>query len=68
MNNKRNSFTMEDFKVCAKTASMKRKRPEAIVRQVFGTVSRWRDYTHEAGIPFIWRDRVPNALRLQILQ
>jgi serine/threonine-protein kinase HipA len=65
MNGKRDDFTLEDFKACAKTASMKRGRAEAIVREVLETVSRWRDYADEAEVPVTWRDQIQQALRVK---
>jgi serine/threonine-protein kinase HipA len=64
MNGKRDHFTLNDFKACAKTASMKRGRANAIVSEVVETVSRWRDYADEAGVPFSWRDSIQQTLRL----
>ena len=66
MNGRRDDFTLEDFKACAKTASMKRGRAETIVREVLKTVSRWRDYADEAGVPVTWRDQIQQTLRLQL--
>jgi len=63
MNGKRDNFTLEDFKACAKNASMKRGRAEAIVNEVFETVSRWRDYADEVGVPGTWRDQIQSTLR-----
>lgn len=63
MNNKRDGFTGEDFKACAKTASMKRGRAEAIVDQVRAAVARWPDYADEAGVPAVWRDQIQGNFR-----
>ncbi len=65
MNGKRDDFTLEDFKACAKTGSMKRGRAEAIVNEVLETVSHWRNYADEAGVPGILRDQIQGALRLE---
>ena len=65
MNGKRDDFTLEDFKACAKTASMKRGRAEAIVNEVLETVSRWPDYADEVGVPMILRDQIRHTLRLE---
>lgn len=65
INGKRDEFIMEDFKACAKAASMKRGRAEAIVDQVLRTVSRWRDYADEAGVQGDLRDRIAPTLRLR---
>ncbi|MCL7488845.1 MAG: type II toxin-antitoxin system HipA family toxin [Desulfobulbaceae bacterium] len=65
MNGKRDDFTLEDFKACARTASMKRGRAEAIIKEVREKVLHWRDYADEAGVPVIWRDQIQNTLRLE---
>ena len=64
LNGKRDDFTLEDFKACAKTASMKRGRAEVIVSEVHEVVSRWRDYAEDAGVPVSMRDRIQRTLRL----
>ena len=66
MNGKRDDFTMEDFRVCAKAALMKRGRAGIIVSEVRGAVSHWRDYADEAGVPVSWREQIQRALRLGI--
>jgi serine/threonine-protein kinase HipA len=65
LNGKRDDFTMDDFRACAKSASMKRGRAEAIVGEVQEVVSRWDAYAGEAGVPPSWRDRIRNAFRLK---
>jgi len=65
LNGKRDDFTLEDFKACARTASMKRGRAEAIIKEVREKVLHWRDYAEEVGVPAIWRDQIQNTLRLE---
>ncbi|MFN2354099.1 MAG: type II toxin-antitoxin system HipA family toxin [Desulfopila sp.] len=65
LNTKRDNFTLEDFKACARTASMKRGRAESIIQEVREKVLRWRDYADEVGVPAIWRDQIQNTLRLK---
>ncbi len=65
MNGKLDNFTIEDFKTCAKVASMKRGRAGTIVNEVLKTVSHWRDYADEAGVSPSWRDRIQHTLRLK---
>jgi serine/threonine-protein kinase HipA len=65
MTGKRDDFTLEDFKACAKTASMRRGRAEAIVNEVLETVSLWRNYADEAGVPGTLRDQIRSTLRLE---
>jgi serine/threonine-protein kinase HipA len=64
LNGKRDAFTVEDFKACAKTAMMKRGRAEKIVEEVQAAVGRWRDYAAEANLPDEWRDKIAKAHRL----
>lgn len=64
LNGKRDDFTREDFRACAKTASLKRGRAETIIREVRETVSRWRDFADEAGVNPEQRERIQPTLRL----
>jgi len=51
MNGKRDGFTMEDFRVCAKSALMKRGRAEKIVKEVCAAVRRWSEFAEQARVP-----------------
>jgi serine/threonine-protein kinase HipA len=64
MNGKRDDFSMDDFKACAKTASMKRGRAETIVSEVQEVVAHWKEYANDAGVPTTMRDQIQRALRL----
>ena len=64
MNGKRDNFTLEDFRACAKSASMKRGRAETILKEVHQAVSRWPDYAEEAGISADWRNKIGRTHRL----
>ena len=63
LNGKQDGFTIEDFRACAKAASMKRGRAETIVDEVRAVVSRWPDYADDAGVPSAWRDSIRKVLR-----
>ncbi len=65
MNSKRDDFTLDDFKACAKVASMNRGRAEAIVKEVQKVVSRWQDYAEEVRVPVAWRDKIQRTLYLK---
>jgi serine/threonine-protein kinase HipA len=65
MNGKRSGFTLEDFKACANSASMKRGRAETIVDEVRAVVTRWRDYADESCVNPAQRDKIQTALRLE---
>jgi serine/threonine-protein kinase HipA len=67
MNGKRGNFVLDDFIACARTASMKRGRAQAIIDGVRETVSRWPDYADEAGIDPVRRDQIQRTLRLEPL-
>ena len=64
MNGKRDNFTRDDFKACAKSALMKRGRAEIIINEVKAVVSRWEAYADEAGVTAVLRDRIGSTLRL----
>jgi len=64
LNGKRNNFTLDDFRTCARSASMKRGRAEAIIDEVRAVVSHWRDYADEVGVNSEQRDKIQNVLRL----
>jgi len=64
LNGKREEFSREDFKECARTASMKRGRAETILDEVVAVFSRWRNYADEAGVDPDWRDQIQKTLLL----
>ncbi len=66
LNGKRDGFLMEDFRACARTASLKRGRADLIVEEIRAVVKQWRDYADAAGVPARQRDKIQNALRLEI--
>ncbi|MFO7601205.1 type II toxin-antitoxin system HipA family toxin [Desulfosarcina sp.] len=68
MNGKRSGFTLEDFKACANSASMKRGRAEAIIDEVRAVVARWRDYADESRVIPEQRDKIQAVLRLETLK
>ncbi|MDA3903527.1 MAG: HipA domain-containing protein [Desulfuromusa sp.] len=65
LNGKQDGFTLEDFKACAKSASMKRGRAETIINEVREVVTRWRDYADEARVLPLQRDRLQATLRVE---
>lgn len=67
LNGKRDGFDLEDFKTCAKGASMKRGRAGEILQQVEGAVSGWKGFADEAGVPGETADRIARAQRTGIL-
>jgi len=68
LNGKRDDFTIEDFKACAKNASMKRGRAEEIVRQVQGAVLQWKHFAGKSGVPSEVADGISKAHRTGILR
>jgi serine/threonine-protein kinase HipA len=65
LNGKRDDFALEDFKACAKGASMKRGRAEAILDEVQQVVAGWKDFAAEAGVPVAWQTQIERTLRLK---
>jgi len=68
LNGKRDGFTLDDFKACANSASMKRGRAETIIAEVRAVVVRWRDYADESRVNPAQRDKIQAALRLAPFQ
>jgi len=68
LNGKRDNFELEDFRVCAKNASLKRGRAEEIVQQVQGAVLKWKDFANKAGVPPKIADGIARAQRTHILR
>ena len=65
MNGKRDNFSLEDFNACAKTASMKRGRAAKIVAEVQATVSQWKSFAEQAGVPEVVREKIQGTLNLK---
>ncbi len=66
MNGKRDEFTMDDFRACAKSASMKRGRAESILDEVRAAVVKWPDYARTAEVMDTWREQIQQNLRLDL--
>ncbi|HEX6929149.1 MAG TPA: type II toxin-antitoxin system HipA family toxin [Gammaproteobacteria bacterium] len=64
MNGRQDGFTREDFRECARTASMKRGRADAIVDEVRNAVGKWRVHADETGVPDAWAEQIRENLRL----
>jgi len=64
INGETDDFTLDDFKACAKTASMQRGRAEKIIDEVKQVVSRWKDYADAVGVEPSQRDKIQSVLRL----
>ena len=66
MNGKRDNFTIEDFRACAKSASMKRGRAETVLNDVCKIVKNWPEYAVQSGVPNVWRDSIKKILRTNL--
>ena len=64
INNKRDDFSLDDMKACAKTTSMMRGRAEKIIDEVKQAVSGWKDYAGDAGVDTKRQEQVQRTLRL----
>jgi serine/threonine-protein kinase HipA len=65
VNGKRDGFRIEDFRACARTASLKRGRADSILEEIRSVVKRWRDYADEVGVHPTQRDKIQTTLRLE---
>lgn len=68
LNGKRDDFTLEDFKACAKQIAMKRGRAEEIVRQVQAAVLQWPQFAEAAGVPVAVAKVIAGAQRTDIMR
>ncbi|MGH8199586.1 MAG: type II toxin-antitoxin system HipA family toxin [Steroidobacteraceae bacterium] len=64
INGKQDGFTLEDFRACAATAGLKRRRAETILDEVRTVVARWPKYAEQAGVSRVQRDAIGSTLRL----
>ena len=67
INDKRDKFTLEDFKACSKVASMKRGQAEKIIKEVKLAVSHWKDFAKEADVDLSHKNSIYSTLRLNEL-
>ena len=63
---KRDAFTRDDFRECARTALLKRGRADTILDDVIATVARWEDFAADAGLAPDTTTRIAAAHRLGI--
>ena len=66
MNGKREHFGVDDFRECARSASMKRGRADAILAEVVDAVRRWDEFAETAKVTASWRDVIASNLRLEL--
>ncbi|MFT5133118.1 MAG: serine/threonine-protein kinase HipA [Gammaproteobacteria bacterium] len=64
INGQNNNFTLDDFKACAKVASMKRGRAEKIVKEVLLAVSSWKKYAKDVDVDSMQSAKIQGTLRL----
>ena len=64
INGKRDGFTMEDLRACAKNALMKRGRAGAIIEEVRAAVAQWPAIAERARVAEPWRKQIQSNLRL----
>lgn len=67
LNGKRDEFTLDDFRACARNASMKRGRAEDILQQVHSAVVNWKAFAEETGVPDATANSIAMVHRLDIL-
>lgn len=65
INGKRDAFTLEDFRACAKTAGLKRGRAEALLDEVVAAVTDWSHHADAAGVSQQNREAIAATLRLK---
>jgi serine/threonine-protein kinase HipA len=58
------STPLEDFRACAVTTGLERRRAEAVLDEVRAVVARWPEYADEAELRPSQRDSIRETLRL----
>src|SRR5690606_11653657 len=66
LNGKRDAFTREDFRACAKQVALKRGRDRELLEQVCDAVAQWPSIARELGIPDLDIRRIGRNHRLQL--
>lgn len=64
LNGNRDDFTIEDFRHCARAASMKRGRAEAILAEISEAVSNWPSFASDANVNEEQARQIQRAHRL----
>ena len=67
LNGKRDGFGREDFRACARNASLKRGRADEILEEVMVAVRRWPGFAADAGVDDETSDRIAATHRLALL-
>jgi serine/threonine-protein kinase HipA len=68
LNGKRDNFTIDDFRACAKNVSMKRGRAEEIVDEVQAAVLQWKQFSDKSGVAPGIADGISKTHRVGILK
>ena len=68
LNGKRDNFELEDFRTCAKSASMKRGRAREILHQVQKAILKWKDFAEVSGVPRGDANRIAKTHRTNLLR
>jgi serine/threonine-protein kinase HipA len=66
MNGKRDAFTLEDFKACARAIALKRGRAESIIEEVRAAVAQWPRFAALGHVTALHVEQIQKALRLEI--
>jgi serine/threonine-protein kinase HipA len=66
MNGKRDAFTLEDFKACARATALKRGRAESILEEVRAAVVQWPKFAALARVSPEHEGQIERAHRLEI--
>lgn len=66
LNNKRDNFEREDFRVVERTASMKRGRADEILDEVCEAAAKWREFAARASVDPVLEDEVDRNHRTEL--
>ncbi len=68
LNGKRDNFDLDDFKACARNASLRRGRAEEILQQVHDVFFKWKGFAADAGVPEHTAANIHKTHRMDILK
>jgi serine/threonine-protein kinase HipA len=66
VNGKRDAFTLDDFKACARGVALKRGRAETIIEEVRAAVAQWPRFAALARVSAEQVEQIQQALRLEM--
>lgn len=65
VNGKRDDFTLDDLRACARAVGLKERRADVLLREVLDAVEAWPQYAQLAGVPAPSAAAIQSVMRLE---